>query len=448
MSFKLPTDSKLLSPNFIFGAATAAFQIEGANQEDGRCESIWDRFCATPGRVLNGDDGSVACDHYHRLDEDLDLIQSLGFEAYRFSVAWPRIEPKPGEWNEKGFEFYQRLIDGLLARGIQPYLTLYHWDLPQYLEDRGGWVNRDTAYRFAEYANKITERFGDKVASYATFNEPWCSSFLSYRIGEHAPGYQDDRLAYQVAHHLLLAHGLAIPKMRANAPKAQHGIVLNFTPAYPETDSPEDKAAAQYADDDSGHWFIEPLMNGTYPNSVVSAHPEWMPTQMPGDLEIIQQPIDFVGVNYYTRGVIKAGKDGSPEGVPVDAPKTDIGWEIYPAGLTKQLLDLHRTYPNLPPMIITENGAADNTDINNGEIDDTMRTQYYEQHLNAVDQAIKEGADIRGYFAWSLMDNFEWAFGYSQRFGIVHVDYQTQVRTVKRSGKTWQAFNQARLTAK
>ncbi len=441
MSYKLPDNSPLTSPDFVFGVATAAFQIEGANQTDGRCESIWDRFCATPGRVLNGDDGSIACDHYHRLEEDLDLIQKLGVDAYRFSVAWPRIEPAAGEWNEKGFEFYERLIDGLLKRNIQPYLTLYHWDLPQYLEDRGGWVNRDIAYRFAEFANKVTERFGDKVVSYTTFNEPWCASFLSYRIGEQAPGYKNEyRMAYQVAHHLLLAHGLALPYMRKNAPKAEHGIVLNFTPPRPATNSNEDKAAAHYIAKYDFEWFLDAVLVGEYPQVIVDKYPQWMPTQMPGDMEIICQPIDFLGINYYSRSVVKAGKNGEPEWVANDNPKTDIGWEICPSALTDMLTSFKARYPNLPPVVITENGAADNTEIENGEINDSLRTDYFQGHLTALHDAMEQGVDVRGYFAWSLMDNFEWAFGYSQRFGIIHVDYSTQKRTIKKSGKYWQAF--------
>lgn len=441
MSYQLPDNSRMQSTEFVFGVATAAFQIEGANTADGRCESIWDRFCATPGRVLNGDDGAIACDHYHRLEDDLDLIQSLGMDAYRFSVAWPRIEPKPGEWNEAGFAFYERLVDGLIARGIKPYLTLYHWDLPQYLEDKGGWVNRETAYRFAEYAKQVTARLGDKVVSYATFNEPWCSSFLSYQIGEHAPGFKGEhRLAYQAAHHLLLAHGLALPAMRNNAPNAQHGIVLNFSPAYPATDSDADKAALKLADEQND-WFLKPLLTGSYPTLTSETFSSWMPTQMPGDLDIIAQPLDFIGVNFYSRTVIQADSEGNPQGVPPQDPKTDIGWEIYPQALTKLLLDMRSQYGDqLPPILITENGAADNTDIVSGEINDQMRTNYYQQHLRAIHEAMEQGAHVTGYFAWSLMDNFEWAFGYSQRFGIVHVDYSNLTRTIKKSGKHWQAF--------
>ncbi|WP_108125635.1 GH1 family beta-glucosidase [Saccharospirillum mangrovi] len=433
MSFNLPADSRLARKDFLFGVATASFQIEGAAYEDGRTESIWDRFCATPGKVLGGDNGDVACDHYHRWPQDLDMIRKLGFDAYRFSIAWPRIEPQPGVWNQAGFDFYDRLVDGMLERGIRPVATLYHWDLPQYLGDRGGWVNRDTAYRFADYADQITRVLGDRVESYATLNEPWCAGFLSYRLGIHAPGLKDDRLGFQAAHHLLLGHGLALPAMRANAPKADHGIVLNFTPAYPATDSAEDRAAADYSDEENSHWYLQPLLTGEYPLAVRERHPEWMPTVYPGDMEILARPIDFLGINFYTRAVVKAGEHSDYESIPQDAPKTDIGWEIYPQALTDLMTGFKARYDNLPPIYISENGAADNTPVVDGVVDDQMRVGYYDQHLNAVHNAIEQGVDVRGYFAWSLMDNFEWAEGYSQRFGIVHVDYDSLVRTPKRS---------------
>ena len=440
MNFNIPATSKLRDKTFTFGVATASFQIEGSSAADGRCESIWDRFCATPGKVLHGDKGEPACDHYRRLEQDLDLIESLGVDAYRFSIAWPRIEPSPGVWNEAGFAFYERLVDGLIARGIKPFATLYHWDLPQYLEDQGGWINRETAYKFAVYADKVSARLGNRVASYATFNEPWCSAFLGYRFGIHAPGLKSDRLGFQAAHHLLLAHGLALPAMRANAPKAQHGIVLNMTPSYANSDSPEDQLAAEFADAENTHTYLQPLLQGRYPTLVFAQHPDWAPIQLAEDLAIMAAPIDFLGINYYTRGVIEKSDSGDYQTVPQADAKTDIGWSIYPAGLTDLLVDLNARYSNLPPVFITENGAADNTELVAGAVHDTMRTDYYNQHLNSVHQAIEAGVDIQGYFAWSLMDNFEWAYGYSQRFGIVHVDYQTQVRTIKTSGKSWQQF--------
>jgi len=440
VNFTLPATSKLRAKAFTFGVATASFQIEGSSNADGRCESIWDRFCAIPGKVLNGDNGEPACDHYRRLEEDLDLIQSLGVDAYRFSIAWPRIEPSPGVWNEAGFVFYERLVDGLIARGIKPFATLYHWDLPQYLEDRGGWINRETAYRFARYADRVSARLGDRVASYATFNEPWCSAFLGYRVGIHAPGLKSDRLGFQAAHHLLLAHGLALPALRHNAPNAQHGIVLNVTPSFANSTNADDQWAAEFADEENTHTFLQPLLQGRYPTMVFDQHPDWAPTQLANDLAIMAAPIDFLGINYYTRSVVEKPDAGDYANVPQEGAKTDIGWAIYPTALTQLLVDLKARYDNLPPIFITENGAADNSQLIDGAVHDPMRTDYYQQHLNAVDQAIEAGVDIRGYFAWSLMDNFEWAEGYGQRFGIVHVDYQTQVRTLKTSGKSWQAF--------
>ena len=446
MKFELPENSKMLSPDFTFGVATAAFQIEGANSADGRCESIWDRFCATPGKVLNGDDGIVACDHYNRLEQDLDLIKELGFDAYRFSIAWPRIEPAPGQWNEAGFKFYERLIAGLNKRGIKPYVTLYHWDLPQYLQDKGGWVNRETAYAFAAYAEKITQRYGNTVTSYATFNEPWCSAFMGHRFGGHAPGYKDERLTFQTAHHLMLAHGLALPKMRNNAPDAEHGIVLNFTYAYANTDNIGDLKAAQFCDEENNHMFLQPLLNGSYPELVFQKHPEWLPTMMPEDLGIIHTPMDFLGINFYSRTVVRESTTGDYESVDQDAPKTDIGWEIYPKAFTDLLVNYSKRYPDMPPIYITENGAADNTPCEDGTVNDVMRTQYYADHLIALNNAIDAGVKVKGYFAWSLMDNFEWAFGYSQRFGIVHVNYETLERTIKKSGYEWQRFLRERKT--
>lgn len=440
MSFELPLESPLLSTSFTFGVATASFQIEGATQEDGRCESIWDRFCRTPGKVKNGDTGDLACDHYHRVEEDLDLIQSLGFDAYRFSIAWPRIEPAPGEWNEAGFAFYERIIDGLIARNIKAYVTLYHWDLPQYLEDDGGWLNRTTAERFARYADKVTQRFGNKVTSYATLNEPWCSAFLGYRYGIHAPGIKNNKQSIQAVHHLLLAHGMALPAMRNNAPHAQHGVVLNFTPGYANTQTPADIAATDYYEDENTHLFIQPILEGRYPEAVFEQHADWLPEMHADDLTVIAAPIDFLGINFYSRAVIQQGQTSDYETVNQDAEKTDIGWEIYPPALPDLLTDLKHRYPNLPPIAITENGAADNTEMAEGHVEDVMRERYYERHLNALNEAIEQGVAVNAYFAWSLMDNFEWAEGYSQRFGIVHVNYATQQRTVKRSGKSWQEF--------
>jgi len=440
MKVVLPNSSIMQRKEFTFGAATSAFQIEGAVQQDGRCESIWDRFCRTPGKVKHGDLGDVACRHYDLYDQDLDLLKELNFDAYRFSIAWPRIEPEKGFWNSKGFDFYQRLVDGLLERGIEPHVTLYHWDLPQYYEDLGGWLNRETCFRFAEYADKVTDKLGDRVASYATFNEPWCSAFLGYRDGVHAPGLENRQMGFQAAHHLLLAHGLALPKMRANAPEAKHGIVLNFTPAFAATDKPEDVQAAEFSDAENTHWFIQPLMEGQYPEQVEQTLAAHMPVMEADDLATMNQPIDFLGINYYTRAVVAHCDEKIYQGVTQpEAEHTAIGWEIYPQGLTHLLTDLHQRY-ELPPIYITENGAAGLDKVEAGEVNDEQRCRYFQGHLAALNDAIDQGVNVEGYFAWSLLDNFEWAEGYEQRFGIVHVDFETQVRTPKRSALMLKEF--------
>lgn len=445
MKIELPKNSGINSPNFTLGVATASFQIEGATDIDGRIESIWDRFCDTPGKVIDGDTGQTACNHYYLWEQDLDLIQSLGMDAYRFSIAWPRIESSPGVWNEKGLEFYEKLVDGLLQRGLKPYVTLYHWDLPQHYEDQGGWLNRSIVDHFVAYADKVTSRLGDKVVSYATFNEPWCSAFLGYRFGIHAPGKTGDANGFQAAHHLLLAHGSALPVMRANAPEANHGIVLNFTPAYPFSGKSEDIQAAAFCDDENSHSFIKPLMEGRLPESIGLRHPDWLPDIEPGDYEIISRPMDFLGINFYTRQVVKATSKLNFETVDqTNAEKTDIGWEIYPDALRQLLVDLHTAY-KLPPIYITENGAAGGDSVNeSGAVIDKQRCRYFNEHLNAVDQAMKSGVKVDGYFGWSLMDNFEWAEGYSKRFGLVFVDYVTQKRTLKSSALMFKNFLQQR----
>ncbi len=434
MQFSIADDSPVRRPDFLYGVATAAFQIEGATKEGGRVDSIWDTFCAEPGRVLNGDSGDPACDHYHRWEEDLDLILSLGVDAYRLSIAWPRIMSAPGTVNETGLAFYEAIVDGLIKRGIKPVVTLYHWDLPQYLEDRGGWLNRQTAYEFAEYARVVTERLGNRVTHWATLNEPFCSSFLSYKVGVHAPGYRNTKWAYQAAHHLLLAHGLALPHMRRAAPESQHGIVLNFTPAYPATDSDADREAVRQQDELDVHWFIHPLLTGSYPEGAFARHPEHEPVVLPGDMTIISQGVDYIGVNFYTRHVVSAGVDGPEIQPPGDVEITHIGWEVYPDALRDLLIGLNKRYTNLPPLIITENGMAGDDHVENGAVHDKQRILYYSRHLAAIGEAMHAGVDVRGYFAWSLMDNFEWAFGYSQRFGLVYVNYETQDRIIKDSG--------------
>ena len=429
---------------FIFGTATSSYQIEGAVQEDGRGPSIWDTFCREPGRIRDGSNGDVACDHYHLWERDLDLLAELGVDAYRFSLAWPRIQPVgSGAVNEKGLDFYERLTDGLLERGIQPYATLYHWDLPQALQDVGGWANRETAYRFNDYARIVTERLGDRLASIATLNEPWCSSFLSYDIGEHAPGLKNRKLALAAAHHLMLGHGLAMQTMRELNKKAALGIVLNLSPAYAASLAKEDQDARQFADGYSNRWFLDPIFKGGYPADMWDAFGADIPEVRDGDLKIISAKNDFLGVNYYTRSFVSADGQAKPEG----AEYTHMGWEVYPAGLTELLLRLQNEY-HTPPIYITENGAAYPDERGTGStVHDPQRVAYYQSHLAAVADAARQGADVRGYFAWSMLDNFEWAWGYERRFGLFYVDYATQERVWKDSGRWYQALIAQAVTA-
>lgn len=430
MKLTMPADSRLLDPAFVFGVATASFQIEGAR--DSRLECIWDRFCATPGKIRDGSNGDQACQHLQWWAQDVELISSLGMDAYRLSISWPRVLRQDGSLNAEGVDFYRQLLRALKAKGLKTFVTLYHWDLPQYLEDAGGWRNRQTAYAFADYADKISRELGDLVDSYATLNEPFCSSYLGYEAGIHAPGHTSVAWGRQAAHHLLLAHGLAMVKLRQNAPSAMHGIVLNFTPCYPAT--PADSAAADKADQYFNQWYIKPLFDKAYPSCFADLSPADQPQIQEGDFDIISAPLDYMGINFYTRHVYSTAADGSFVVVDqANAAKTDIGWEIYPQAFTDLLLDLHRRYP-LPPLYITENGAAAADQLVNGEVVDTLRLDYYQQHLLALDAAIRQGVDVRGYFAWSLMDNFEWAEGYLKRFGIVYVDYHTQQRVIKHSG--------------
>ncbi len=427
-------------PDFTWGAATAAYQIEGATHEDGRGESIWDRFSHTPGKTLNGDTGDVACDHYHRWSDDVRLIRELGIGAYRLSISWPRILPDGrGRVNEAGLAFYERLIDALLAAGVQPWVTLYHWDLPWLLEERGGWPRRHTADAFAEFADVVARRLGDRVKQWITLNEPWCSAFLGYHTGEHAPGRTSLPDAVQATHTLLRAHGMAVPVIRRNSPAARVGITLNLTPTYPATDDEGDRAAATRHDGYFNRWFLDPLYGRGYPDDMVSLYGEVAPVPEAGDLDAIAAPTDFLGVNYYSPAFVRDDPArhpwrAAPSAVP-DADLTDFGWAVYPRGLLDLLLRLHRDYPT-GPLYVTENGAAyDDAPPVGGRVDDSRRTTFYRRHLTAAKAAIEHGAPLRGYFAWSLLDNFEWAFGYSKRFGITYVDFGTQKRTIKDSGR-------------
>jgi len=434
-----PAGSRLWQRGFVFGVGTSSYQIEGAVDADGRLPSIWDTFCDTPGKVLRGETGAVACDHYRRWEEDLDLLQSLGVDAYRFSIAWPRVMHADGRPNERGIDFYRRLADGLAERGMRAFVTLYHWDLPQHLEDRGGWLNRELAYRFADYADLMSRALAGRVAAWATHNEPWCAAYLGYADGHHAPGHRDRRWGTQAMHHLLLGHGLALPALRANDPLAQAGIVVNVAPGYAATDA-DQHAAAQF-DAYQNAWVLDPLLKGHYPEALWALWPGCQPLVLPGDMETIGAQLDYLGLNYYSRAVLKAqGEHGFDWVNDPQVERTTMDWEVHPQGLQDILQDFQRRYPNLPPVYITENGMSSDDAVQGGTVDDPQRQSYLKRHFAACARAIDSGVDVRGYFVWSLLDNFEWAWGYERRFGLVHVDYETQRRTPKRSALALAAF--------
>ncbi|OLF16139.1 GH1 family beta-glucosidase [Actinophytocola xanthii] len=433
-------------PDFVWGAATAAYQIEGSTTVDGRGPSIWDTFAHTPGRVLGGDTGDVAAEHYRQFRSDVALMAELGLPAYRFSVSWPRVQPGGrGPANQAGLDHYERLVDELLGHGITPVLTLYHWDLPQELEDLGGWGARDTASRFAEYSRLVAERLGDRVPMWTTLNEPWCAAFLGYASGEHAPGHTDPALALRAAHHLLLAHGLGVEALRAELPAgAQVSVTLNLSAVMPGATSPEATDAVRRIDGLANRLFLDPLFRGHYPADVqrdTSALSDWSFVE-DRDLAVISQPLDVLGINYYAPTLVDAGepKEGpSPwpacehvRFVDQPGPTTAMGWAIDAQGLRAVVHRLHEEYAPIP-LMITENGAAFDDQLAPDGVRDHERISYLRDHLTVVHQAIESGVDLRGYFVWSLLDNFEWAYGYSKRFGIVHVDYPTQRRVWKDS---------------
>ena len=436
--------------DFLWGAATSSYQIEGAADEDGRGPSIWDTFSRVPGAVVNGENGDVAIDHYHRFADDVKLMADLGLNAYRFSVAWPRIQPTgSGAANQAGLDFYKRLTDHLLDAGIAPALTLYHWDLPQPLQDAGGWPNRDTAYRFADYAGLVAEALGDRVNLWITLNETWCAAYLGYLSGEHAPGIKDPAQALASVHTLNLAHGLGAAAIREKAgPGAKVAIAHNLQVNRAYTDAPEDVAVKRKLDLVNNEILLGPQLDGAYPEGLfeaTAAFTDWSFVH-DGDLEIISAPLDALGLNYYSTATVRAGNDPDRDpfqptlvdGVTRVRPEgeyTEMGWLVDPQGLTDLLLEIHERRPGLP-LYITENGAAiDDVVSADGAVHDERRTAYLHSHLEAVGRALDAGANVRGYFAWSLMDNFEWSYGYGKRFGLVHVDYDTQVRTVKDSGR-------------
>ncbi|MDM4763872.1 GH1 family beta-glucosidase [Galbitalea sp. SE-J8] len=466
------TPSRPFPPDFLFGAATAAYQIEGAAHEDGRTDSIWDAFARLPGAVVNGDDGEVACDHYHRYRDDVAIMRELGLQTYRFSTSWSRVRPDGGAVNHAGVDFYSRLVDELLEGGILPWLTLYHWDLPEALQQTGGWADRDTAYRFLEYAETVHDALGDRVTNWTTLNEPWCSSFLSYLGGEHAPGHTSETEALAAGHHLLLGHGLVTRALRERDPALRLGITLNLTVADPvdPTDA-GDVDAARRIDGQFNRFFLDPIFRGAYPPDLVDDVREWDLERFvqPGDLELISTPIDVLGVNYYHGELVSAhpaaGADVTtqapsqhPKRSPFPAaagvhwhprplPLTAMGWEVQPEGLTRLLHRIHAEYTDAAgvALVVTENGAAyDDVVTADGAVVDEERTAFLRAHLDAVLDAIEGGTPVRGYFYWSLLDNYEWAWGYAMRFGLVRVDYGTQQRTLKQSAREYQRIIAAR----
>ncbi|MGV2108422.1 GH1 family beta-glucosidase [Agrobacterium vitis] len=444
------TDPKALAArfpgDFLFGVATASYQIEGATKAGGRKPCIWDAFANMPGRVFERHNGDVACDHYNRWEQDLDLIQEMGVSAYRFSIAWPRIIPDgTGRVNEAGLDFYDKLVDGLKDRGIKAYATLYHWDLPLALMGDGGWTARSTAYAFQRYAKLVMARLGDRLDAVATFNEPWCSVWLSHLYGVHAPGERNMDAALHALHYTNLAHGLGIDAIRQVAPQVPAGLVLNAHSVIPGSQSAADQAAAERAHQFHNGAFFDPVFKGEYPAEFFAALGDRMPVIEDGDLEVISQKLEWWGLNYYTpMRVADNPAEGAEFPATVDAPpvspdKTDIGWEVYAPALKSLVEGLYDRY-TLPVCYITENGACYNMEVVEGEVDDQPRLDYYAEHLGVVADLIAGGIPMRGYFAWSLMDNFEWAEGYRMRFGLVHVDYETQVRTLKNSGKWYSAL--------
>ncbi|MET7641346.1 GH1 family beta-glucosidase [Streptomyces sp. NPDC005438] len=439
-----PSDPRFLDTlpdDFLWGTATASYQIEGAVHEDGRSPSIWDTFSHTPGKVANGDTGDVACDHYHRWPEDLRLMRELGVDAYRFSLAWPRVVPGgDGPVNKAGLDFYDRLTDALLEAGVTPFPTLYHWDLPQVLQDRGGWPARETAEHFAAYASAVAERLGDRVQHWATLNEPLCSAWIGHYEGKMAPGITDIQQAVNASYHLHLGHGLAVAAIRAAVPRAQVGIVNNLAHCEAATDRPEDLAAARRMDGHINRWWMDPLHGRGYPQDMLDLYGAQLP-EKPGDLDTIAAPLDWLGLNYYFRNVVVDDPDGpfprARGAEPADARRTAMGWEVHAPGLTRTLRRMSEDY-GARRIHVTENGSAYPDVIGpDGQIDDPERVRYLEEHLAACADAVAQGVPLAGYFAWSLLDNFEWAYGYDKRFGLVHVDYETQKRTVKGSGRRY-----------
>ena len=423
--------------NFLWGTATASFQIEGATKADGRGESIWDRFAATPGKILNGDVGDPACESYYRYPEDIALMKAMNNNAYRFSIAWPRVIPDgDGKVVQAGLDYYNRLVDALLEADIAPFVTLYHWDLPQALQDKGGWANRATIDAFLRYVDVTVASLGDRVKLWSTFNEPWCVSILSYEVGEHAPGLHDRKLALQVSHNVLLAHGKAVPIIRQHSPDSKVGIVLNMSPAYPAMDTPADHELAELHHARANLWFIDPIMGKGYPQNAWKSYGDDVPQIQPSDLDAMHPDLDFLGLNYYSRAVTHdpAGGEGTLLNQRDDNNVSARDWEIYPSALYDLLTWLHKDYPQIPEIYVSENGIACRDVVEDGKVHDPERISFLQQHFAVAHDAIDAGVPLKGYFVWSLMDNFEWAFGYDSRFGLAYVDFPTQQRIMKDSG--------------
>ena len=428
----------LFPKDFKWGVATSSFQIEGAHDRDGKGPSIWDTFCDVEGKIADASNGHVACDHYERWPEDIELISRLGVDAYRFSMSWPRVQPDgQGAWNEAGFAFYDQLISALAQRGIEMHLTLNHWDLPQALQDQGGWASREVCVHFERYAVEVARRFGHRVHSICTHNEPWVIAILGYEQGIFPPGMQSRKQAMRAVHHLLLSHGMAVKAMRDLGLTTAMGIVLNLSPIYPASDDPQDVAKSKIDDGLILRLYMDALFKGEYPQDVIDHLGDDAPPVQPGDLATIAQHNDFLGVNYYTRNFSSSGNpwDVSSTGNTV----TDMGWEVYPQGLTELLCRLHHDYQ--PERLwVTENGSAFKDQVIDGEVNDPQRLAYLRDHIAATYEAMAQGVPVEAYFAWSLMDNFEWASGYAKRFGLVHVDFATQKRTFKNSALWYQNF--------
>ncbi|MGI8314722.1 GH1 family beta-glucosidase [Halobacillus mangrovi] len=434
---------KQFSKDFIFGTATSSYQIEGAANEAGRTPSIWDEFSKIPGKVWNGDTGDIACDHYHRFEEDIEIIKALGVDSYRFSIAWPRIFPYEGQYNPEGMEFYKKLAAKLNEAGIKPFVTLYHWDMPKWAHDKGGWVNRDSVQWFLEYAEKCFEELDGLVSMWITHNEPWCAALLGYYEGVHAPGHKDLEEAAKVSHHLLLSHGKAVKlyknKLELDKPI---GITLNLSPVYPASDSVEDLLAANNFDGYLNRWFLNPIFKGSYPSDMMNLYSKQIKSFdyiQQGDLLDISTPCDFFGINFYNRALIRYSSESTLLFEPgeSDYPKTGMGWDVSPNEFKELIHTLRRDYTDLP-IYITENGASyEDVLEEDGSVHDSERKDYMEQHLEAIAVLNEEGMNIRGYYLWSLLDNFEWAFGYNKRFGITYVDFTTQKRYMKDSAKRY-----------